>query len=66
VRHEQVGTLLSSLQALSSSRPKLLPDNFTLALIGTLAVASLLPCRGAAAVAVDRLTDVAIALLSPH
>jgi len=59
----RVGSLLSSLQALSSSRPKLLPDNFTLALIGTLVVASLLPCRGAAAVAVDRVTNVAIALL---
>src|SRR6201997_1206334 len=45
------------------SRPKFLPDNFTLALIGTLIVASVLPCRGAAAVAVDRLTSVAIALL---
>jgi solute carrier family 10 (sodium/bile acid cotransporter), member 7 len=45
------------------SRPKFLPDNFTLALIGTLVVASLLPCRGAAAVTVDHLTNVAIALL---
>jgi sodium/bile acid cotransporter 7 len=41
------------------SRPKFLPDNFTLALIGTLVVASLLPCRGAAAVNVDHLTNVA-------
>src|ERR1700758_5581518 len=45
------------------SRPKFLPDNFTLALIGTLIVASALPCRGAAAVSVDHLTNVAIALL---
>jgi sodium/bile acid cotransporter 7 len=45
------------------SRPKFLPDNFTLALIGTLVLASLLPCRGAAAAAVDHLTNVAIALL---
>jgi solute carrier family 10 (sodium/bile acid cotransporter), member 7 len=45
------------------SRLKFLPDNFTLALIGTLVLASLLPCRGAAAVAVDDLTNVAIALL---
>src|ERR1700756_3446965 len=44
-------------------RPKFLPDNFTLALIGTLVLASLLPCRGAAAVIVDHLTNVAIALL---
>jgi solute carrier family 10 (sodium/bile acid cotransporter), member 7 len=45
------------------SRPRFLPDNFTLALIGTLVVASFLPCRGGAAVAVDHLTNVAIALL---
>jgi solute carrier family 10 (sodium/bile acid cotransporter), member 7 len=45
------------------SRIKFLPDNFTLALIGTLVLASLLPCRGAAAVTVDHLTNVAIALL---
>jgi solute carrier family 10 (sodium/bile acid cotransporter), member 7 len=45
------------------SRPKFLPDNFTLALIGTLIAASLLPCRGVAAVSVDYLTNVAIALL---
>jgi sodium/bile acid cotransporter 7 len=44
-------------------RPQFLPDNFTLALIGTLVAASLLPCRGAAAVIVDHLTNVAIALL---
>lgn len=45
------------------TRPKLLPDNFTLALIGTLIVSSVLPCRGAAAVTVDHLTTLAIALL---
>ncbi|KRR03399.1 bile acid:sodium symporter [Bradyrhizobium valentinum] len=45
------------------SRPTFLPDNFTLSLIGTLVVASLLPCRGAAAATVDDLTNVAIALL---
>jgi sodium/bile acid cotransporter 7 len=45
------------------SRPKFLPDNFTLALIGTLVLASLLPCRGAALEAVDHLTNVAIAVL---
>jgi sodium/bile acid cotransporter 7 len=45
------------------SRPRFLPDNFTLALIGTLVLASLLPCRGAALQEVDRLTNVAIAVL---
>ena len=50
-------------QITSMSRPKFLPDNFTLSLIGTLVVASLLPCRGAAAATVDDLTNVAIALL---
>jgi solute carrier family 10 (sodium/bile acid cotransporter), member 7 len=45
------------------SQVKFLPDNFTLALIGTLVLASLLPCRGAAAVTVDHLTNLAIALL---
>ena len=40
-------------QVTSMSGPKFLPDNFTLALIGTLVVASLLPCRGAAAVTAD-------------
>jgi sodium/bile acid cotransporter 7 len=50
-------------QITSMSRPRFLPDNFILALIGTLVLASLLPCRGAAAVAVDHLTIIAIALL---
>ena len=45
------------------SRPRFLPDNFTLALIGTLVLASLLPCRGAALEALDYLTNVAIAAL---
>jgi solute carrier family 10 (sodium/bile acid cotransporter), member 7 len=44
-------------------RSKFLPDNFTLALIGTLVLASLLPSRGAALEAVDYLTNVAIAAL---
>jgi solute carrier family 10 (sodium/bile acid cotransporter), member 7 len=48
-------------QISSMSRPRFLPDNFTLALIGTLVLASLLPCRGAALEAVDHLTNVAIA-----
>ena len=50
-------------QISSASRPKFLPDNFTLSLIGTLVLASLLPCRGAALEAVDHLTNVAIAVL---
>jgi solute carrier family 10 (sodium/bile acid cotransporter), member 7 len=45
------------------SRPKLLPDNFTLALVGTVVFASLAPCRGETAVAVDWITNLAIALL---
>src|SRR3984957_4086317 len=45
------------------SRPRFLPDNFTLALIGTLVLASLLPCRGATLEVVDHLTNVAIAAL---
>jgi len=45
------------------SRPWFLPGNFTLALIGTLILASLLPCRGEALEAVDHLTNVAIAVL---
>ena len=45
------------------SRPRLLPDNFTLGLIGTLVVASLLPCHDETLVALDHLTNVAIALL---
>ena len=39
------------------------PDNFTLALLATIALASLLPARGGAAVALDRISDIAIALL---
>ncbi|WP_250537699.1 MULTISPECIES: bile acid:sodium symporter family protein [unclassified Caballeronia] len=45
------------------ARPKLLPDNFTLALVGTVIIASFLPCRGSAAVAFNWITDVAIGLL---
>jgi solute carrier family 10 (sodium/bile acid cotransporter), member 7 len=45
------------------SRPKFLPDNFILGLMGTLVLASLLPCRGASAVVADHLTNVAIAPL---
>jgi sodium/bile acid cotransporter 7 len=45
------------------TRPKFLPDNFTLALVGTVTLASLLPCRGEVGVAFNSLTDIAIGLL---
>jgi sodium/bile acid cotransporter 7 len=45
------------------SRPRFLPDNFTLSLITTVVIASLLPCRGVAADAFNALTTIAIALL---
>ncbi|WP_241301466.1 bile acid:sodium symporter, partial [Burkholderia cenocepacia] len=45
------------------TRPRYLPDNFTVALVGTVIVASLLPCRGAVAVFFDGLTNVAVGLL---
>lgn len=45
------------------ARPRLLPDNFTLTLVGAVVVASLLPCSGAVAVAFGWLTNLAIGLL---
>src|SRR5580698_3946385 len=42
---------------------KLLPDKFTLALVCTVAFATLVPCRGSAAIVFNGLTDAAIALL---
>lgn len=45
------------------ARPRLLPDNFTLALIATVTVASLLPCRGTTAVIFGWITNLGIALL---
>jgi solute carrier family 10 (sodium/bile acid cotransporter), member 7 len=45
------------------SRPRYLPDNFTLALILVVIAASLFPCQGQVAVAFDRVTTVAIGLL---
>lgn len=45
------------------ARPRLLPDNFTLALIATVTVASLLPCEGTAAVIFGWTTNLGIALL---
>ena len=45
------------------ARTKLLPDNFTLALVTTVAIATFLPCRGHVAVAFDWITNIAIGLL---
>ncbi|ACC69345.1 bile acid:sodium symporter family protein [Paraburkholderia phymatum] len=45
------------------ARPKLLPDNFTLCLIGTVIFASLLPVHGQAALAFNWVTDIAVGLL---
>ena len=45
------------------SRPRFLPDNFTLALITTVLIASLLPCSGQAAVAFGWITNFAVGLL---
>ncbi len=45
------------------ARPKLLPDNFTLCLVGTVIFASLLPVHGQAAVGFDWVTNVAVGLL---
>ena len=45
------------------TRPALLPDNFTLLLIATVALASLLPAQGAVAALFDSITAVAIGLL---
>ena len=42
---------------------RLRPDNFTLALLATVLLASLLPARGGLAQALDTLTDIAIAAL---
>jgi sodium/bile acid cotransporter 7 len=45
------------------SRSRLLPDNFTLILIAVVALASLLPCSGQAAVVFGWITNLSIALL---
>lgn len=45
------------------ARPKLLPDNFTLSLVGTVILASLLPVHGQAAVGFNWLTNIAVGLL---
>ncbi|GAA4343871.1 bile acid:sodium symporter [Pigmentiphaga soli] len=45
------------------TRPSFIPDNFTLSLVCTVTLASLLPCSGSAAVAFGWITDIAIGLL---
>ncbi|MFM0165858.1 bile acid:sodium symporter [Paraburkholderia sediminicola] len=45
------------------ARPKLLPDNFTLCLVGTVIFASFLPVHGQAAVGFNWVTNVAVGLL---
>lgn len=45
------------------ARSRFLPDNFTLALLGTVTLASVLPARGVAAQALEGLTVAAVALL---
>ena len=45
------------------TRSRYLPDNFTLSLVVTVALASLLPAAGGTAVFFERLTAVAIGLL---
>src|SRR5262252_439836 len=45
------------------ARPKYLPDNFTLCLVGTVILASLLPVHGQAAVGFNWVTNVAVGLL---
>src|SRR5574337_1373045 len=45
------------------ARPRFLPDDFTLALVGVVLLASILPARGGFVPVVDLLTTVAISLL---
>lgn len=45
------------------TRPRFLPDNFTLALISAVIAASILPCEGQTAVVFDWITSFAIGLL---
>ncbi|MGU7771343.1 bile acid:sodium symporter family protein [Burkholderia sp. MR1-5-21] len=45
------------------ARPRFLPDNFTLALVGSVVLASFLPCRGSAAHAFNWATNIAVGLL---
>ena len=45
------------------ARPRLLPDNFTLALLGAVAIATLLPARGQGVVVFEWITNLAIGLV---
>ncbi|MEX3809041.1 bile acid:sodium symporter family protein [Paraburkholderia sp. BR13439] len=45
------------------ARPRFLPDNFTLCLVGTVILASLLPVHGQAAVGFNWVTNIAVGLL---
>lgn len=45
------------------SRPRFLPDNFVLALLASVALAAIFPCEGSVAVALDRVTSLAVGLL---
>ncbi|WP_233846399.1 bile acid:sodium symporter family protein [Paraburkholderia sp. HD33-4] len=45
------------------ARPKFLPDNFTLCLVGTVILASFLPVHGQAAVGFNWVTNIAVGLL---
>ena len=45
------------------ARPKFLPDNFTLCLVGTVTLASFLPVHGQAAAAFNWVTNIAVGLL---
>ncbi|MGF6965973.1 sodium/bile acid cotransporter 7 [Paraburkholderia sp. WC7.3g] len=45
------------------ARPKFLPDNFTLSLVGTVILASFLPVHGQAAVGFNWVTNIAVGLL---
>ena len=45
------------------ARPRFLPDNFTLALLIVIGLASVLPCRGETATVFDHVTNIGVALL---
>jgi sodium/bile acid cotransporter 7 len=53
----------SALSRLTAPLRRLAPDTFTLWLLGTVLLATLLPCRGGTAVALGHLTSFAIGLL---
>jgi sodium/bile acid cotransporter 7 len=55
--------MVSATSSFSQSLLRLKPDNFTLALLTTVAIASVLPCTGQAAVVLGDVTTVVIGLL---